>query len=84
MARGWESKGVESQMADVESRPKARETRSREELEMLQKREALERSRRRVARELETARSELRRTALRHALKHLDEELNKFPERGSV
>ena len=77
MARGWESKGVESQIEDA--RAKSDEIRRRpEDLEREAQRKGLEMSRKRVARELSTATSPLRRTALEHALKHLDAELAKL------
>jgi hypothetical protein len=78
MARGWESKSVESQMEDRRDAPPDREKASRDEMERRAKRESLEMSRRRVERELEAARSETHRTALEHALRHLDEELGRL------
>ena len=76
MARGWESKSVESQQ-------EARETRSqhdgdRGEIEVRKKRESVEMSRRRVMSELEKSRSDVHRAALTNALHHLDEELKKL------
>ena len=80
MARGWESKSVESQM---EESPDAKssgepEDHDRQELELRRKRESLESSRRGVLRELESATSELRRRSLEAALQHLDKELEKL------
>ena len=78
MARGWESKSVESQIEDRnELRSGNGPRRSLEEIEAAQKRESLEMSRRGVLRELETARSPLRRASLEQALKHLDEQLRR-------
>jgi hypothetical protein len=77
MARGWESKSVESQQSEPEP-AEAKRQRSAEELERVRKREGLELSRGRVMRELETARSDVHRTALENALKFLDEELAKL------
>lgn len=77
MARGWESKSVESQ----QSEPSPAEGKRRvdaEELERARKRGGLELSRGRVVRELETARSDVHRTALQNALKFLDDELAKL------
>ncbi|MFZ2492535.1 MAG: hypothetical protein WA208_13725, partial [Thermoanaerobaculia bacterium] len=48
---------------------------SPEDLELTRKREGLELSRRRIVKELEAARSPLRRAALEHALAFLDGEL---------
>jgi hypothetical protein len=76
MARGFESKSVESQQMDrgnFERRPE----RSREDLEKSRKRESLEMSRRQVSNELANARSAVHRTALENALKFLDDELSK-------
>lgn len=76
MARGWESKSVESQQHDAPSSRKTRLT--AEEIERKSRRESLELSRTRVARELETAHSEVHRAALENALRYLDEELRKL------
>lgn len=77
MARGWESKSVESQQSeDVADGAKRRM--SAEELERERKRESLELSRARVQRELEGARSVVHRTALTNALAYLEEELRKL------
>lgn len=76
MARGWESKSVESQQDETFSArtvPKI----SADEIERRQKRESLEHSRARVSRELEAARSPVHRTALENALRFLDDELRK-------
>jgi hypothetical protein len=77
MARGWESKSVESQQAEPE-RVQSRKQLSAEDQERAWKREGLELSRGRVVRELETARSDVHRTALQNALQFLDEELAKL------
>jgi len=78
MARGWESKSVESQIEDAAGRegPAARLT--PEERERQRKRQGLELSRRRVLQDLAAARSDLRRSALERALAFLDEELAKL------
>jgi len=77
MARGFESKSVESQqMEPLERRARPRE--SRDELERRGKRESLELSRRRVENELAGSHSEVHRTALQNALRYLDDELGKL------
>ena len=48
-----------------------------EEIERRSRRESLELSRSRVTRELESARSDVHRTALENALRFLDDELRK-------
>jgi hypothetical protein len=81
MARGFESKAVESQRQDAEDEREARGSRKRldiHEIERRQKREGLELSRRRIVIELEAATSERRRDSLRAALAHLDNELAKL------
>lgn len=82
MARGWESKAVESQVedrraADVERRLESdqRADAEREELERKQKRESLERSKRRVMSDLATATSDVHKAALQNALAFLESEL---------
>lgn len=77
MARGFESKSVESQQMDrgnAERRPE----RSRDDIERSRKRDSLEMSRRQVTNELASARSPVHRAALENALKFLDDELRKF------
>jgi hypothetical protein len=79
MARGWESKSVESQIEDRrETRSSRPAEQTRDELERTRKRESLESSRRGVLRELQSTKSELRRRSLEAALEHLDEELEKI------
>jgi hypothetical protein len=77
MARGWESKSVESQQAEPELNTGKRQL-TAEQLERARKREGLELSRSRITRELETATSEVHRTALQNALTFLDEEIAKL------
>lgn len=79
MARGWESKSVESQMEDRhEPLSGDRGKIAQSNLELTRKREGLESSRRGILRELESATSELRRRSLQAALDHLDAELKKL------
>ena len=78
MARGWESKSVESQREDAASRENTGACLSAEEREADSKRKSLELSRRRVAHELETALSDVHRTALENALHFLDEEIGRL------
>jgi hypothetical protein len=81
MARGWESKSVESQQSeDAERRKEQRTPLTPEERERKRKRESVELSRRRVLADLEAARSPVRRASLEQALAFLDEELRKLPE----
>lgn len=77
MARGWESKSVESQQSE-RLEPESAAKASRDEIERTRKREGLEMSRRRVQNELETSRSTTHRTALEHALHFLDDEIGKL------
>ena len=77
MARGWESKSVESQQ-DAESRPDRGPLLTPEQREVQQKRSGLELSRRRILQEMETTRSDARRASLQRALAFLDEELRKL------
>lgn len=81
MARGFESKSVESNRQDAEDERAARRSGKRldiHEIERRQKREGLELSRRRIVHELESATNERRRESLRAALAHLDSELAKI------
>jgi len=81
MARGFESKAVDSHRQDVEDEREARRSGKRldvSEIEHRQKREGLELSRRRIVIELEAATNDRRRESLRAALAHLDDELAKM------
>jgi hypothetical protein len=77
MARGWESKGVESQIESAEERaalaklPKL----TPEEANRKQQRESLQLSRTRVLHDLETSKNPGYRGTLEAALKHLDEKI---------
>jgi len=80
MARGFESKAVDSNRQDAEDEREARRRSPRldtHEVELRQKREGLELSRRRIVTELEAATNDRRRESLRAALAHLDNELAK-------
>jgi hypothetical protein len=82
MARGFESKAVDSHRQDVEDEREARRRGQHldvHEIERRQKREGLELSRRRIVTELEAATNDRRRESLRAALAHLDNELAKMP-----
>jgi hypothetical protein len=75
MARGFESKSVESQQLDERLAPSRGGQPSREELERRTRRESLEMSRRRVVNELKNAKSAVHRAALENALAHLENEI---------
>jgi len=80
MARGFESKSVQSQWQDAEDARAARRHKGKEDPEDIERRkhrESLELSRRRVERELAETRSDRRREQLQAALAHLDGELKK-------
>jgi uncharacterized heparinase superfamily protein len=70
MARGWESKSVESQQGGD---PLLKES------PVDQRRHGLEMSRRRIVTELAATQSPVRKASLEAALKHLDEELARLP-----
>lgn len=78
MARGWESKSVESQIEGADRRSDRGAELSPDERQRRQKREGLELSRRRVTQEIATATSEARRASLRQALAFLDDEIGKL------
>jgi hypothetical protein len=77
MARGWESKSVESQIESAEDRaalarlPKP----TPEEADRKRQRESLLLSRTRVVHDLETSKNAGYRKTLEAALKHLDDKL---------
>lgn len=83
MARGFESKSVQSQWQDGEDERARRKGGQKQrldvgEIERQQRRSGLELSRRRVVNDLEAASDDRRRASLRAALDHLDAELAKF------
>lgn len=78
MARGWESKSVESQQVESPRAQDRSEDATRESLKRKQKRESLELSRRRVLHEIEETHSEARRAALQQALDYLDEQIEQL------
>ena len=75
MARGWESKSVESQIEAADAKSERSERLTPEQRQLRQKRESVELSRRRVLQEIETTRSPVRRAALEQALAFLDQQL---------
>jgi hypothetical protein len=85
MARGWESKSVESQIetAETQVRPSFDEQIPPAEMAVLRKREGLNLSRTRVLRELETSQNPRYRNLMEKALADLDAELRRL-ERGAV
>ena len=75
MARGFESKDVESQQAEVENKPTLRRTLSREERDARNRHQALELTLTRVRNELAAARSDRHRQMLEGAVADLEEQL---------
>ena len=75
MARGWESKAVESQVDDRRQEQEERNRAVSAEGESDRKRASLQMSRRRIARELEASQSPVHRSALENALQFLDEQI---------
>lgn len=80
MARGWESKSVESQVESAESRKAAWSAKQRtpEQIRQQKEREGLELSRTRILRELVAATNPRHREQLEAALKFLDDKITKL------
>ena len=80
MARGWESKSVESQMEEAESRHSnsTGPPLAAEEIRRQRERESLELSRTRVLKDLETAANPRYREQLQSALRHLEQKLTEL------
>lgn len=79
MARGWESKDIESQVES--SQAKASDGTKRKSVEQVhreQERKGLQLSRTRVARDLESATNPNHRRSLEAALAHLDKKLSEL------
>ena len=85
MARGWESKSVESQIesAEAQIRPTPDEHISAEDMELLRKKESLKLSRTRVLRELEASQNPRYRNLMEKALADLNSELSRL-DRGAA
>ena len=79
MARGWESKSVESQQEVLPEADRG-EALTPEQREIRRKRESLELDRRRVLNDLEAAQSPARRAYFERALAFLDQEISKLGE----
>ncbi len=77
MARGWESKDVESQVEAAEARAAlAKLTKlSAEEMDRKGQRESLQLSRKRVLHDIETSQNPRYHATLEAALKHLDDKI---------
>jgi len=77
MARGWESKSIESQVEAAEARREStrRPQVTGAEAEKIRRRESLLLSRTRVLHDLQETQNERYRETLSAALKHLDEKL---------
>ena len=77
MARGWESKAVEDQIAASEERKSAvKDARTPDELERESRRQGLLLSRAKVAGDLERARDQRHRAALQQALDYIDSQID--------
>ena len=85
MARGWESKSVESQIESAETHvhPSSDERISPAEMELLRKKESLNLSRTRVLRELEASQNPRYRSLMQKALADLNSELSRL-DRGAA
>lgn len=80
MARGWESKSIESQQEDRAKPRDARQTLSPEAQERARQRAAVDLQRARVLDELSRTTAPVRRAALESALAQLDGQLRAFDE----
>ena len=76
MARGWESKSIESQQDDADRRRLAKPAPTTEQLELLARRRTLELSRARLADDLSRASAPPHRRMLERALADLDAQLD--------
>ena len=79
MARGWESKSVEDQMAAAEERRlAAKRVRTPEELEREARRQGLLLSRAKIVGDMENARDDRHRAALQAALDFIDAQITRL------
>jgi hypothetical protein len=86
MARGWESKSIESQIESAESRKnmKKQPDRSPAEIVAMREREGLELSRIRILNQMETCENPRYRVILDKALADLETKLAKFQLRRAA
>ena len=76
MARGWESKAVEDQIAAAEERKAApARPRTPEEVERESRRQGLLLSRTKIVRDIENARDDRHRASLQKALEFIDAQI---------
>ncbi|HTS51498.1 MAG TPA: hypothetical protein VMH05_26300 [Bryobacteraceae bacterium] len=77
MARGWESKSIESQIEAAEERKSAAHAAAVDaaEVERKRQRDSLQLSRTRILNDIEQARNPKYQETLKAALKHLDDKL---------
>lgn len=79
MARGWESKSVEDQIAASEERKAApRDARTPEEIERDSRREGLLLSRSKIVGDMKNARDDRYRAALQEALDYIDGQITRL------
>lgn len=83
MARGWESKSVESQQADRETRDQPTATLSEADAARLAARRTLELARARALADLASATAPAHRRMLEAAVHALDEQLRELTQRSS-
>ena len=78
MARGWESKSVEDQIASAEERKAAASPRARtgDQLERESRKQGLLLSRAKILTDIENARDGRHRASLQQALDYIDAQLN--------
>jgi hypothetical protein len=80
MARGWESKGVEDQIAASEDRKAAasKRVRTSDELDRESRKHGLLLSRAKIVGDMKKARDERHRTALQQALDYIDAQITRL------
>jgi hypothetical protein len=84
MARGWESKAIEDQIAEAEARKEARANRQMTagEMETVKRKEALLLERARLVREMERAFRRRHLAILERGLAHIESELAELERNG--
>ncbi len=75
MARGWESKGVEDQIASAEDRKASPPARTPEEIERESRRQGLLLSRAKIVGDMKNARDDRHRASLQRALDYIDSQM---------
>ena len=78
MARGWESKAVEDQIASAEERKVSKPARTPDEIQRESRRQGLLLSRAKIVGDMKNARDDRHRASLQEALEYIDGQITRL------